>query len=84
MFSMANSLIRAYRVHAAQCTLLASRITDPDGKRSLLNMAQAWLALAVTTGTLPKTADVLRFVRDAALDGPRAALYRAIATSAPP
>jgi hypothetical protein len=35
----------AYRVHAAQCVLLARKTDDPESKSALLNMAQAWLAL---------------------------------------
>jgi hypothetical protein len=36
----------AYRANAAQCTLLASKISNSASKRSLLKMAQVWLALA--------------------------------------
>jgi hypothetical protein len=36
----------AYRVHAAQCILLAQRTEDSDSKIALLDMAHAWLALA--------------------------------------
>ena len=35
-----------YRAHAAQCVRLAQLTNDPQSKRSLLNMARAWLALA--------------------------------------
>ena len=35
-----------YRRHAAQCLRIAERITDAQGKASLVAMAQAWLFLA--------------------------------------
>jgi hypothetical protein len=35
-----------YRVHAAQCILLAQKTEDADSKMALLDMAHAWLALA--------------------------------------
>jgi hypothetical protein len=35
-----------YRVHAAQCILLAQRTEHSDSKIALLDMANAWLALA--------------------------------------
>lgn len=38
-----------YRAHAAECVRLAQKTTDPLSKRSLLDMARAWLAL-VTQG----------------------------------
>jgi hypothetical protein len=43
---MRMSVADAYRVHAGQCVQLAQRITDPDGKLALLDMARAWLAIA--------------------------------------
>ena len=35
-----------YRVYAATCVMLAQQMDDPQSKVALLNMAQAWLALA--------------------------------------
>ncbi len=35
-----------YRTHAAQCIKLAQSIGELAGKLSLLDMAQAWIALA--------------------------------------
>jgi hypothetical protein len=35
-----------YRRNAAQCLWVAERITDKQGKASMMAMAQAWLALA--------------------------------------
>ena len=35
-----------YRLSAAHCIEIARHISDPDSKKSLLAMAQAWLALA--------------------------------------
>jgi hypothetical protein len=35
-----------YRAHAAECVRLAHQTSDPQSKRSLLDMARAWLALA--------------------------------------
>jgi hypothetical protein len=34
-----------YRAHATECVRLAQQTTDPQSKRSLLDMARAWLAL---------------------------------------
>jgi hypothetical protein len=34
-----------YRAHAAECVRLAQKTGDPQSKRSLLDMARAWLAL---------------------------------------
>lgn len=36
-----------YRSHAAKCVRLAQQTNDPQSKRSLLDMARAWLALAI-------------------------------------
>lgn len=35
-----------YRRHAAACLALAQRTANPDDKARLLQMAQAWVALA--------------------------------------
>ena len=35
-----------YRAHAAECVRLAQQTNEPQSKRSLLDMARAWLALA--------------------------------------
>ena len=35
-----------YRLHAAHCTELAQRISDPKGRLSLLEMSRMWLRLA--------------------------------------
>jgi len=38
-----------YRANAAECLIMASSMTDPDSRASLLNMvnmARAWLRLA--------------------------------------
>ena len=35
-----------YRVHAAQCVLLAQKADDPQSKLALLDMARSWQALA--------------------------------------
>ncbi|HWY74036.1 MAG TPA: hypothetical protein VN281_00380 [Verrucomicrobiae bacterium] len=35
-----------YRVHAAQCVLLARKTDDPESKLALLDMARSWQALA--------------------------------------
>jgi hypothetical protein len=35
-----------YRLHAAECLELAERLSDPDDKARLLNMAQAFFELA--------------------------------------
>jgi len=35
-----------YRLHAAECLELAERVSDPDDKARLLNMAQAFFELA--------------------------------------
>jgi len=35
-----------YRVHAAQCVLLAQKTDDPESKLALLDMARSWQALA--------------------------------------
>jgi hypothetical protein len=35
-----------YRVHAAQCVLLAQKADDPESKLALLDMARSWQALA--------------------------------------
>ena len=34
-----------YRAHAAKCVRLAQQTSDPQSKRSPLDMARAWLAL---------------------------------------
>jgi hypothetical protein len=34
-----------YRAHATDCVRLAQQTHDPESKRSLLDMARAWLAL---------------------------------------
>ena len=34
-----------YRAHATECVRLAQQTRDPQSKRSLLDMARAWLAL---------------------------------------
>jgi hypothetical protein len=39
-------LATRYRLHAADCIKLAQSIAEAAGKLSLLNMAQAWVALA--------------------------------------
>jgi hypothetical protein len=38
--------VGAYQLRAAQCVRLAHAATDPEAKLTLLDMAQAWLALA--------------------------------------
>lgn len=38
-----------YRAHATECVRLAQQTSDPQSKKSLLDMARAWLAL-VTQG----------------------------------
>ena len=35
-----------YRLNAEKCLALAQRCNDPESQRSLLAMANAWLALA--------------------------------------
>jgi hypothetical protein len=35
-----------YRAHAAECVRLAQQTNQPQSKKSLLDMARAWLALA--------------------------------------
>jgi hypothetical protein len=35
-----------YRVHAAQCVLLAQKTDDPESKLALLDIARSWQALA--------------------------------------
>ena len=42
----ANEFAASYRLHAAHCVDLASRISDAEGRLTLLAMAQSWLALA--------------------------------------
>jgi hypothetical protein len=39
-------LATRYRLYAADCIRLAQSIAEAAGKLSLLNMAQAWVALA--------------------------------------
>ncbi len=34
-----------YRIHAAQCVLLAGEMRDPDHKAALVAMARAWTRL---------------------------------------
>lgn len=34
-----------YRAHATECVRLAQQTNDPQSKKSLLDMARAWLAL---------------------------------------
>jgi hypothetical protein len=41
-----NEAVAFYRLSAAHCIEIARHISDPDNKKSLLVMAQAWLALA--------------------------------------
>ncbi len=43
---MPQSSAEAYRLRAKNCTQLAHKATDADSKMLLLDMAQAWLALA--------------------------------------
>ena len=38
--------INWYRANAEKCLSLAHRFRDPDSKRALLAMANAWLAMA--------------------------------------
>jgi hypothetical protein len=38
--------VTRYRDYAANCVKIAQEISDAVGKLSLLNMAQAWIALA--------------------------------------
>jgi hypothetical protein len=38
--------VESYRLHAATCVLLAQKIDDAESKLALLDMAQAWVALA--------------------------------------
>ena len=35
-----------YRANAAECLIMASSMTDPDSRISLLKMARKWLRLA--------------------------------------
>ena len=35
-----------YRANAAECLVMASSMTDPDSRASLLEMARKWLRLA--------------------------------------
>lgn len=42
----AAELATRYRLHAADCIKLAQSIAEAAGKLSLLDMAQAWIALA--------------------------------------
>jgi len=35
-----------YRANAAECLVMASSVTDPNNRKSLLDMASAWLRLA--------------------------------------
>jgi hypothetical protein len=43
---MPQNSAEVYRVRAKSCTQLAHNATDADSKMLLLDMAQAWLALA--------------------------------------
>jgi hypothetical protein len=39
-------LASTYRLYAAHCVEIAREVSQPGSKVALLNMAQAWLALA--------------------------------------
>jgi hypothetical protein len=41
-----SEFVERYRRNAEQCLRLVQNFTDPDAKRSLLAMANAWLVLA--------------------------------------
>ena len=41
-----TELVKRYRQNAERCLRLVQNFTDPEAKRSLLAMANAWLALA--------------------------------------
>ncbi len=41
-----SDLASAYRLHAAKCIQIAHQSSNPESKLALLDMAQAWLALA--------------------------------------
>jgi hypothetical protein len=43
---MSREKAAVYRLHAAHCTELAQRISDPKGRLSLLEMSRMWLRLA--------------------------------------
>jgi hypothetical protein len=43
---MSGEKAAVYRLHAAHCTELAQRISDPKGRLSLLEMSRMWLRLA--------------------------------------
>jgi hypothetical protein len=51
-----NEAVAFYRLSAAHCIEIARHISDPDNKKSLLVMAQAWLALADHTEKYRKIA----------------------------
>jgi hypothetical protein len=42
-----TELVKRYRQNAERCLRLVQNFNDPEAKRSLLLMANAWLALAV-------------------------------------
>ena len=43
---MSRERATVYRLHAAHCTELAQRISDPKGRLSLWDMSRMWLRLA--------------------------------------
>jgi hypothetical protein len=47
-----------YRLNAEKCLTLAHKSNDPESKRALLAMANAWLALAEQVGKKNKTVAV--------------------------
>jgi hypothetical protein len=46
LFVTASVKAAAYRLHAAHCTEIAQRISDPQARATLIEMAKVWLRLA--------------------------------------
>jgi len=63
-----------YRANAAECLVMASSMTDPDSRVSLLKMARKWLRLAELAEKNGRTDLVLRdpaaTASDSSLDSP--------------
>jgi hypothetical protein len=47
---MSSGEVIAYRLYAVYCVEIARELADPGRKAALLNMAQAWVALANQVG----------------------------------
>ncbi len=60
-----TELVERYRLNAEKCYELAQKFKDPDAKRSMLAMGDAWLMLAarvkhvepILSGTNPTSPD---------------------------